>query len=128
MDLWYSCIRRYGCSGSGYFWIRKGNNIIKHILILFAFTLGLSQSYSLQDAVDIALENKEALKASAMDLAYSRQGVKGSYSGILPSLRFSGGMNEARFPSQVGGYNTETGELTLDKINRWSNASNTKFR
>ena len=58
-----------------------------------------------------------------MDLAYSRQGVKGSYSGILPSLRFSGGMNEARFPSQVGGYNAETGELTLDKINSQISAS-----
>ncbi|SVE01336.1 uncharacterized protein METZ01_LOCUS454190, partial [marine metagenome] len=63
------------------------------------------------------------MKASAMDLAYSRQGVKGSYSGILPSLRFSGGMNEARFPSQVGGYNAETGELTLDKINSQISAS-----
>jgi outer membrane protein TolC len=49
---------------------------------------GLSQSYSLEEAVKIALENKESLKASAMDLESSRQGVKGSYSRILPSVRF----------------------------------------
>ena len=86
--------------------------------------MGLSQSYSLQDAVDIALKNKEALKASAMDLAYSRQGVKGSYSGILPSLRFSGGMNEDSVsPLKSVVINAETGELTLGKINSQISAS-----
>ena len=69
------------------------------------------------------MENKEALKTSAMDLAYSRQGMKGSYSGILPSFRFSGNMNETRFPAQIGGFNTETGELTLDKISSQISAS-----
>ncbi|SVA62778.1 uncharacterized protein METZ01_LOCUS115632, partial [marine metagenome] len=69
------------------------------------------------------MENKEALKTSAMDLAFSRQGMKGSYSGILPSFRFSGNMNETRFPAQIGGFNTETGELTLDKISSQISAS-----
>ena len=92
-------------------------------MIFFPLTLGICQSYSLQDAVAIAMENKEALKTSAMDLAYSRQGMKGSYSGILPSFRFSGNMNETRFPAQIGGFNTETGELTLDKISSQISAS-----
>jgi hypothetical protein len=87
------------------FLVKKGKQtIIKHILIFFPLTLGICQSYSLQDAVAIAMENKEALKTSAMDLAYSRQGMKGSYSGILPSFRFSGNMNETRFPAQIGGF------------------------
>lgn len=84
---------------------------------------GLSQSYSLEEAVKIALENKESLKASAMDLESSRQGVKGSYSRILPSVRFSGNMNESRFPIQTGGYNQTTGEITLDKISSQISAS-----
>ncbi|MCS5653032.1 MAG: TolC family protein, partial [Candidatus Marinimicrobia bacterium] len=75
--------------------------------------------------VKIALENKESLKASAMDLESSRQGVKGSYSSIMPSIRFSGSMNESRFPTQTGGYNQTTGEITLDKISSQTSASST---
>ena len=92
-------------------------------MIFSPLALGLCQSYSLQDAVAIAIENKEALKASAMDLAYSRQGMKGSYSGILPSFRFSGNMNETRFPEQIGFSDAETGEVTLDKISSRISAS-----
>ena len=32
-------------------------------------------------------------------------------------------MNETRFPAQIGGFNTETGELTLDKISSQISAS-----
>ena len=94
-------------------------------MILLPITLGFSQSFSLQEAVKIALENKESLKASAMDLESSRQGVKGSYSSIMPSIRFSGSMNESRFPTQTGGYNQTTGEITLDKISSQTSASST---
>ncbi|MDG2367366.1 MAG: TolC family protein [Candidatus Marinimicrobia bacterium] len=65
----------------------------------------------------IALENKESLKASAMDLESSRQGVKGSFSSILPSVRFSGSMNESRFPT------SGVGETSLDKISSQISAS-----
>jgi|TARA_X000000368_G_scaffold347257_1_gene286746 outer membrane protein TolC len=58
-----------------------------------------------------------------MDLESSRQSVKGSYSSILPSVRFSGNMNESRFPTQTGGYNQTTGEITLDKISSQISAS-----
>jgi len=86
-------------------------------LLLLPFAFGLSQSYSLEEAIKIALENKESLKASAMDLESSRQGVKGSYSSILPSVRFSGSMNESRFPS------SGVGETSLDKISSQISAS-----
>ena len=92
---------------------------------MLTFTLGFSQSFSLEEAVKIALENKESLKASSMDLESSRQGVKGSYSSIMPSIRFSGSMNESRFPTQTGGYNQTTGEITLDKISSQTSASST---
>ena len=90
---------------------------------MIPFTIGISQSYSLGEAIEIALENKEALKTSALDLQSSRQGVKGSYSRILPSLRFSGNVNESRFPVQTGGYNETTGEITLDKISSLTSSS-----
>ena len=60
-----------------------------------------------------------------MDLESSLQGVKGSYSSIMPSIRFSGSMNESRFPTQTGGYNQTTGEITLDKISSQTSASST---
>ena len=90
---------------------------------MIPFTIGISQSYSLGEAIKIALENKEALKTSALDLQSSRQGVKGSYSRILPSLRFSGNVSESRFPVQTGGYNETTGEITLDKISSLTSSS-----
>ena len=90
---------------------------------MIPFTIGISQSYSLGEAIEIALENKEALKTSALDLQSSRQGVKGSYSRILPSLRFSGNVSESRFPVQTGGYNETTGEITLDKISSLTSSS-----
>ena len=102
---------------------KKGHKIIKRLLFLIPFTIGISQSYSLGEAIEIALENKEALKTSALDLRSSRQGVKGSYSRILPSLRFSGNMSESRFPVQTGGYNETTGEITLDKISSLTSSS-----
>ena len=85
--------------------------------------MGISQTYSLDEAIKVALENKEALRAAAMDLESSRQSVKGSYSSILPSIRFSSSMSEARFPTQTGGYNEATGEITLDKISSITSAS-----
>ncbi|MBT3737885.1 MAG: TolC family protein [Candidatus Marinimicrobia bacterium] len=52
-----------------------------------------------------------------MDLESSRQGVKGSFSSILPSVRFSGSMNESRFPT------SGVGETSLDKISSQISAS-----
>ena len=43
----------------------------------------------------------------------------------MPSIRFSGSMNESRFPTQTGGYNQTTGEITLDKISSQTSASST---
>ena len=65
---------------------------MKNILILILlFSLGYAQkeSLSLDDCIQIALTNKEALKASALDLESSRQSIKGSYSNILPNLALS---------------------------------------
>lgn len=91
-------------------------------MILLPFALGISQSYSLDEAISVALNNKEALKASAMDLESSRQSVKGSYSSIMPSIRFSGSVSESRFPTQTGGYNESSGEILTGSVNRITSA------
>ena len=99
---------------------------MKNILILILlFSLGYAQkeSLSLDDCIQIALTNKEALKASALDLESSRQSVKGSYSNILHSLILSGSISESSFPQQEGGYNPTTGEITLGSISNLKSSS-----
>ena len=99
---------------------------MKNIFILILlFSLGYAQkeSLSLDDCIQIALTNKEALKASALDLESSRQSLKGSYSNILPSLILSGSLSESSFPQQEGGYNPTTGEITLGSISNLKSSS-----
>ena len=97
--------------------------MVKKLLVLLSFSIVISQTYSLNESVQVALENKETLKASVMDLQTSRQNVKESYSTILPSLRFSTSMSESQFPQQTGGYNPSSGEIILDQISSITSAS-----
>ena len=50
--------------------------MVKKLLVLLSFSIVISQTYSLNEAVQVALENKETLKASVMDLQTSKQNVK----------------------------------------------------
>ena len=98
-------------------------SMVKKLLVLLSFSIVISQTYSLNEAVQVALENKETLKASVMDLQTSKQNVRESYSTILPSLRFSSSMSESQFPQQTGGYNPSSGEIILDQISSITSAS-----
>ena len=93
-------------------------------LVFLAISICYSQNYSLEKAVEIALQNKEALKASALDLRSSKQDIKNSYSGILPSLRASTTMTESRFPEQTVGFNQSSGEILSDVSSITSASSN----
>jgi len=86
-------------------------------------TSAKSEALALVDCIQIALSNKEALKASAFDLQNAQQTLKGSYSNILPSLIFSGSSSESSFPDQEGGYNPATGEITLGNISNLTSTS-----
>ena len=92
--------------------------------VLIAISICYSQNYTLDQAVDIALQNKEALKASALDLRSSKQDVKSSYSGILPSVRVTGGVTESQFPRQSVGFNQSSGEILSDVSSITSASSN----
>ena len=54
----------------------------------------LSQDYDLEECVRAALMNKETIKSSSLDVDYAKLGQKGSWSAILPSVNFSGSVNE----------------------------------
>ena len=97
----------------------------RRLIFIFVISLSYAQKeiLSLSDCIQIALTNKEALKASALDLESSRQSVKGSYSNILPSLILSGNVSESSFPQQEGGYNPTTGEITLGSISNLKSSS-----
>ena len=92
--------------------------------VLIAISICYSQNYTLDQAVDIALQNKEALKASALDLRSSKQDIKSSYSGILPSVRVTGGVTESQFPRQSVGFNQSSGEILSDVSSITSASSN----
>ena len=92
--------------------------------VLIAISICYSQNYTLDQAVDIALQNKEALKASALDLRSSKQDVKSSYSGILPFVRVTGGVTESQFPRQSVGFNQSSGEILSDVSSITSASSN----
>ena len=70
----------------------------RRLIFIFIISLSYAQKeiLSLSDCIQIALTNKEALKASALDLESSRQSVKGSYSNILPNLILSGGVDNLK--------------------------------
>ena len=92
------------------------------ISLFLLVTSAKSEALALVDCIQIALSNKETLKASALDLQIAQQTLKGSYSNILPSLMFSGSSSESSFPSQEGGYNQTTGEITFGNINKFTSA------
>ena len=93
------------------------------ISLFLLVTSAKSEALALADCIQIALSNKEAIKASALDLQSAQQTLKGSYSNILPSLMFSGSSSESSFPSQEGGYNQATGEITFGDISNLTSTS-----
>ena len=92
------------------------------LIIFIAISFCYAQNYSLEQAVEIALQNKEALKASALELNASKQDIRSSYSGILPSVRISGSTTESTFPEQAIGFNQSSGEI-LNNVSSITSAS-----
>lgn len=102
---------------------------IKLLIIITGLAFGYlrGQAYNLEECISIALQNKESLKASALDVESARVGTYGSSSGILPSIRFNGSWNETRFPPQQGAYNPGTGDIEreiVSSLTSWSSGLN----
>ena len=91
-------------------------------IIFITISFCYAQNYSLEQAVEVALQNKEALKASALELNASKQDIRSSYSGILPSVRIAGSTTESTFPEQAIGFNQSSGEI-LNNVSSITSAS-----
>ena len=92
------------------------------LIIFITISFCYAQNYSLEQAVEVALQNKEALKASALELNASKQDIRSSYSGILPSVRITGSTTESTFPEQAVGFNQSSGEI-LNNVSSITSAS-----
>jgi len=92
----------------------------KILILIFFLSSGYAQKeyLSLADCIQIALTNKEALKASALDVESSRQSIRGSYSNILPYLTLSGSVTESSRGSNLTGF-----EAIQDSISSQNSSS-----
>lgn len=77
---------------------------ITSLLLLLNSLYG--QGLSLNECVDIALQNKETLQSAQLDLRSAKIGKMGSYSNILPSVNISGGRSETSYGSDLYDNNT----------------------
>lgn len=56
-----------------------------------------AQQLTLNESVNIALQNKETLQSAELDLQSAKSGKVGAYSNILPSVNLSGGRSETSY-------------------------------
>ena len=99
--------------------------------LLFSVSLVSGQSYSLEECVRIALQNKETVQIATINVKSAGAGKKGALSNIMPSLRLSGGWNEARFPDREFTIDPSTGQpvvgsggATISSLTTWSGGVN----
>ncbi len=86
-------------------------SIVSTILILSSVIT--AQELSLNDCVNIALENKETLHSAQLDLKSAKAGKIGAFSNILPSVSFYGGRSEIEY--------APTGETDYGNIDLFAN-------
>ena len=73
------------------------NKIIISGLLISGIT---AQGYALYDCVQIALEGKKTVLSAELGVTSAEQGLKGSYSGLLPSLSASTSTGRTQFPER----------------------------
>ena len=71
---------------------------MKKSFIIFFFSGLFAQGYELADCIEIALGSKKTLQSSELGVFSAEEGVKGSYSGFLPSLSASTSTGRTHFP------------------------------
>ena len=59
-----------------------------------------AQGYTLDDCIQIAIDEKKTVLSAEIGVVSASKGVKASYSGILPSIQASGGKGVNYFPEQ----------------------------
>jgi len=69
-------------------------------LFILLLTFAHSQKLSLEDCIQIGLNNKSTLKSALSGKSAAEQSVKTSFSNLLPSVGFSGNLNRTYFPER----------------------------
>lgn len=71
---------------------------MKILIYCLCLSLSFGQGYKLGDCIDIALGGKKTLLSAELNVASAEKGVKGSYSGLLPTLNASTSAGRSHFP------------------------------
>tara|TARA_B100000214_G_scaffold131992_1_gene93831 strand:- start:707 stop:2044 length:1338 start_codon:yes stop_codon:yes gene_type:complete len=98
----------------------------KTTIIVFLFILNYlyPQSYSLENCITIALEQKKTLLSSTLGVTHATKGLKGSLSNILPSIQATSSFGKSHFPEMESvSLNFETLSLDTIKLNHVDNYS-----
>ncbi|MBU0528670.1 TolC family protein [bacterium] len=96
------------------------------ILIIFSYTIS-AQELSINDCVNIAIDNKETVQSAQLDLQSAKVGKIGVFSNILPSISLSGGRSETSyaqndlFPAQTSWSAGITGAQNIFDGGGWWN-------
>ena len=94
----------------------------KIIGIILLFAMVASQSYTLDDCIIIALDNKRTVLASELGVLSAEKGVKGSYSGILPYIQANTSIGKTMFPEvETFDFNFESSSFDIIQSNHFDN-------
>ena len=101
----------------------------KSLVFFTAITISFCQSYSLNDCVNIALENKRTILSATLGVKSAKKGLSGSFNNLLPNISFNANNSRTNFPerSSIAGINVNLSEFSLDttynKVDHYSNVS-----
>ena len=75
------------------------------IITVWIFQSLFGQDYTLNDCIQIALDQKKTILSATLGVASAEKGVKASYSGVLPTIQATSNASQTRFPTRkVIGY------------------------
>tara|TARA_B100001173_G_scaffold71405_1_gene60700 strand:- start:3062 stop:4405 length:1344 start_codon:yes stop_codon:yes gene_type:complete len=99
------------------------------LIFFVAVAISFCQSYSLNDCVDIALENKRTILSATLGVKSAKKGLSGSFNNVLPNISFNANNSRTNFPERtsISGINVNLSEFSLDtiynKVDHYSNVS-----
>ena len=73
---------------------------ILFVLYILAISNLRAQEYDISECIKIALDRKGTLVSAELDVASANEGVRGSYSGVLPSVSLSTSGGKTKYPVQ----------------------------
>ena len=75
------------------------------IITFWIFQSLFGQDYTLNDCIQIALDQKKTILSAILGVASAEKGVRASYSGVLPTIQAISNASQTRFPTRkVIGY------------------------